>query len=46
MMAPTEILANQHYKLANQLFGNSVNIKLLTSKTEYKKEKNFIRFKK
>ncbi len=35
-MAPTEILANQHFKLAKNLFGQKINIKLLTSKTDYK----------
>ncbi len=42
MMAPTEILANQHFILANKLFGNSVNIKLLTSKTEYSERKKIL----
>ncbi len=36
MMAPTEILANQHYRLAKELLGNKANIQLLTSKTSYK----------
>ncbi len=39
MMAPTEILANQHYKLAKDLFGNNANIKLLTGKTVSKERK-------
>ena len=39
MMAPTEILANQHYKLAKELLGNKANIQLLTSKTVYKERK-------
>ena len=39
MMAPTEILANQHYKLAKELLGNKTNIQLLTSKTVYKERK-------
>ena len=33
-MAPTEILANQHYKTLNNLFGESVNIALLTGSTK------------
>ncbi len=35
LMAPTEILARQHYNLANKLFDKNINIKILTSKTEY-----------
>ncbi len=35
LMAPTEILARQHYNLAIKLFDKNVNIKILTSKTEY-----------
>ena len=42
-MAPTEILAKQHYTLANKLFDNDINIKLLTSKTEYKERKQIIK---
>ncbi len=33
-MAPTEILAKQHYELANKIFPKNINIDLLTSKTE------------
>ena len=41
-MAPTEILANQHYQLAKKLFkGTNVNLNILTGKTNYK-EKNKI----
>ena len=41
-MAPTEILANQHYQLAKKLFkGTNVNLNILTGKTSYK-EKNKI----
>jgi RecG-like helicase len=39
LMAPTEILARQHYNQANKLFDKNTNIKLLTSKTEYKERK-------
>jgi ATP-dependent DNA helicase RecG len=39
-MAPTEILAKQHYNLALKVFNNlNINIKLLTGKTEYKEKK-------
>ncbi len=39
LMAPTEILAKQHYDLANKIFkSTSVNIALLTSKTKYKEK--------
>ncbi len=41
-MAPTEILANQHYQLAKKLFeGTNVTLNILTGKTDYK-EKNKI----
>ena len=33
-MAPTEILARQHYKLAKDLFENDISIDLLSSKSE------------
>ena len=38
-MAPTEILATQHYNLAKKIFDNNINVKLLTGKTEYKNRK-------
>ncbi len=42
-MAPTEILAQQHYKLAVKLFNNSnINIELLTGKTDYNKKKKIL----
>jgi len=41
LMAPTEILARQHYNLAKQLFNKNINIKLLSSKSD-NKEKNEI----
>jgi len=34
LMAPTEILARQHYTLAKKLFPKNMNIKLLSSKSE------------
>ena len=32
LMAPTEILARQHYNLAKKLFPKHINIELLSSK--------------
>ncbi len=43
LMAPTEILAKQHYNLATKIFDKSINIKLLTSKTEYKERKEILK---
>ena len=40
LMAPTEILAKQHFNLANKLFNKNINIKLLSSKSENFKKKN------
>ncbi len=43
-MAPTEILANQHYNLAKQLFDKlNIRIELITSKTDLSKKKEFIK---
>ncbi len=33
LMAPTEILANQHFKLAKTIFSNKIKLNILTSKT-------------
>jgi|TARA_B100001079_G_scaffold254988_1_gene250187 ATP-dependent DNA helicase RecG len=41
-MAPTEILAKQHYKLFSKVFGNSFYSEILTGKTEYKNKKNIL----
>ena len=41
-MAPTEILAKQHYKLANKFFQNNINIEILTGKTNYSDKKKII----
>ncbi len=38
IMAPTEILAMQHYKLANKIF-DDIKINILSSKSEYKTKK-------
>ncbi len=43
LMAPTSILAEQHFKLAKKMFQNiDINIELLTGKTEYKKRKKIL----
>ena len=43
IMAPTEILAQQHYKLAIKLFKNSnINIELFTGKTDFNKKKDIL----
>ena len=41
-MAPTEILAKQHYNLAKKLFSKNIKIEILTSKTENKIKKRII----
>ncbi len=44
LMAPTEILAKQHYDLAKKIFNNTkVSIEFLTGKTEFNKRKKIIR---
>jgi ATP-dependent DNA helicase RecG len=43
-MAPTEILARQHYNLAKEIFDKNLNLEILSSKSEYK-EKKIIREK-
>ena len=43
LMAPTEILAMQHYKLAKNLFSKKINLEILTSKTDYIKKKEIHR---
>ena len=42
-MAPTEILAKQHYSLSKKLFDNDINIKILTSKTDRKERKEILK---
>ena len=39
LMAPTEILAKQHYYLAKKIFPKKININLLTGSTEMKDKK-------
>ena len=40
VMAPTEILAKQHYYLAKKIFDKKINIEILSSKSEYKEKKD------
>ena len=42
LMAPTEILAQQHFELTKKLFDKNMNISLLTSKTSYAERKKVI----
>ena len=42
IMAPTEILAQQHFTLTKKLFEKNINISLLTSKTSYAERKKVI----
>ena len=42
MMAPTEILARQHYLLAKKIFPNNITIELLSGKSEYKAKKKIL----
>ena len=43
IMTPTEILARQHFSLAKKIFKSSINIKLLSSKSEYREKKDIIK---
>ena len=39
LMAPTEILARQHFTLAKEIFPKNINIKLISGKSDYKSKK-------
>ena len=41
-MAPTEILARQHFNLAKKLLPKNVNIRLISGKSEYKDKKEIL----
>jgi ATP-dependent DNA helicase RecG len=43
LMAPTEILARQHFNLAKNIFPKNIHIKLLSSKTDTKEKKILIK---
>ena len=42
LMAPTEILARQHFNLAKKLLPKNVNIRLISGKSEYKDKKEIL----
>jgi ATP-dependent DNA helicase RecG len=43
VMAPTEILARQHYNFAKKLFSKQINIELISGKSEYKTKKEILK---
>jgi ATP-dependent DNA helicase RecG len=44
LMAPTEILARQHYMLAKKLFPKNTNIELLSSKSKNVEKKRIVKY--
>jgi ATP-dependent DNA helicase RecG len=42
-MAPTEILARQHFNFAKKLFSNQINIELISGKSDYKIKKEILK---
>ena len=42
IMAPTEILARQHYVLAKKIFSKNLNIELISGKSDNKHKKNIL----
>ena len=42
VMAPTEILARQHFNFAKKLFENDVNMEIISGKLDYKTKKNLL----
>ena len=43
LMAPTEILAKQHFLLAKKIFPQNINIELISGKSDYKKKKEILK---
>ena len=41
VMAPTEILARQHYNLTKKIYPKNYNIEIITGKTELKNKKKY-----
>ena len=41
-MAPTEILAKQHFNLAKKLFNEDIKVQILSSKTDFKERKQIL----
>jgi len=42
MMAPTEILARQHFNQAKKIFSKDLNIDIISGKSDYKNKKNIL----
>ena len=42
VMAPTEILARQHYELAQKIYPSNLSIKLISGKSNYKEKKTIL----
>ena len=42
MMAPTEILARQHFALAKKIFPKNLNIKMISGKSDFKEKKDIL----
>ena len=42
MMAPTEILAKQHFALAKKIFPKNLNIKMISGKSDFKEKKDIL----
>ncbi len=42
VMAPTEILARQHYNLAKKIFPKNLNIRFISGKSNYKEKKDIL----